>query len=291
MSVVYTNFAGMLVHEDRGGVETEYVPDTLGSAIGCLQGDATSLSYRAEYWPYGEIQAETGTNPSPWGFVGLLGYLRDLVKLLYVRARYYQPTYGRWLTVDPWWPVLPAYDYVLGLPVSLADPNGLSPICQPARCDCHKACDDWMKSNPKLCGSDYPPPAPPGTKIGGFALCCDTVPCSCVCPGNPVRKNPITSKCFDAHEFAHITPGACASGYTGYPKNPPNTGTECAAQMAEIKCLWGECEGKNLISNDCFGATNSRCWLCKNMLKEVCGKNLVAGFYEKYCARCSGIGT
>ena len=28
MSVTYTNFNGMLVHENRGGVETEYVPDT-----------------------------------------------------------------------------------------------------------------------------------------------------------------------------------------------------------------------------------------------------------------------
>jgi hypothetical protein len=27
MSAVYTNFGGMLVHEDRGGVEREYVSD------------------------------------------------------------------------------------------------------------------------------------------------------------------------------------------------------------------------------------------------------------------------
>ena len=32
-SVVYTNFGGMLMAETRGGVEREYVPDTLGSLI------------------------------------------------------------------------------------------------------------------------------------------------------------------------------------------------------------------------------------------------------------------
>lgn len=181
-----------------------------------------------------------------------------------------------------------AYEYVLGRPISLVDPNGLSP-CQQPKCDCKKACDDWMKAT-GICGKDYPPPAPPGTKIGGFALCCNTEPCSCMCPGHPAEKNPILKKCFDAHELGHITPGACTPGYTGYPKNPPNTGTECAAQMAEIRCLWGECEGKNLISNDCMGASERRCWLCKNMLKDVCGKNLPSGFYEKYCAKCAGVG-
>jgi hypothetical protein len=35
-------------------------------------------TYGAKYWPFGEIQSETGTNPSPWSFVGLFGYLRDM---------------------------------------------------------------------------------------------------------------------------------------------------------------------------------------------------------------------
>ena len=39
-------------------------------------------TYGAEYSPYGEIQTETGTNPSLWSFVGLIGYQRDTASRL-----------------------------------------------------------------------------------------------------------------------------------------------------------------------------------------------------------------
>jgi hypothetical protein len=100
MSAVYTNFGGMLVHENRGGTERQYVTDPLGSLVGEL--DSTqATTYTAEYWPYGEIQTETGTNTSNWSFVGLLGYLKDFTSLLYVRARHYLTQRASWLTVDP----------------------------------------------------------------------------------------------------------------------------------------------------------------------------------------------
>jgi hypothetical protein len=35
LSVVYTTINGVLYHENRGGVETEYIPDTVGSLIQC----------------------------------------------------------------------------------------------------------------------------------------------------------------------------------------------------------------------------------------------------------------
>jgi len=82
-------------------------------------------TYGAEYWPYGEIQTETGTNPSPWSFVGLLGYLRDTASRLYVRARHYRPGLARWQTVDPLWPDESAYGYASGQTTTLTDPSGL----------------------------------------------------------------------------------------------------------------------------------------------------------------------
>src|ERR1035437_865599 len=103
MKVVYTNFGGQLVKESRGGAETAYVPDTLGSVMMCRSA-AGATTYTADYWPYGEVAASTGTHPSPWGFVGTLGYYTDFVPgSMYVRARTYQPAYGLWATVDPLW--------------------------------------------------------------------------------------------------------------------------------------------------------------------------------------------
>ncbi len=122
----YTTINGMLVHESRGGVESFYFPDTLGS-LTTVRSATGVKTYGAEYWPYGEIQTETGTNPSPWSFVGLLGYLRDTASRLYVRARHYRPGLARWQTVDPLWPDESAYGYVNESPMETVDVQGRWP--------------------------------------------------------------------------------------------------------------------------------------------------------------------
>ena len=126
MAVVYTTFAGQIVSENRGGVTREYLPDPLGSTIALASDSAITDTW--DYWPYGEVMTRTGTNPTPFTFVGTLGYFKDLLdKLLYVRARHYQPNYGRWLTVDPLWPGESAYNYVGSDPFATVDQFGLQP--------------------------------------------------------------------------------------------------------------------------------------------------------------------
>jgi len=125
MSVVYGSFCGMLVHEDRGGVQGDYVPDMLGS-VAAVVDDTGATVYSAEYWPYGEVRTETGTNPSQWSFGGLLGYFRDILsKLLYVRARLLTPDAGQWLSTDPLWPRQPPYEYCSGGPTYQMDASGM----------------------------------------------------------------------------------------------------------------------------------------------------------------------
>ncbi len=124
MSVVYTTVNGMILHENRGGVETEYVPDPLGSLVKCKDTSGAYI-YNAEYWPYGEIRTEAGTNPSPWNFVGLLGYFRDVASRLYVRARYLRTDLARWMTTDMLWPNEPAFNYCRLQSVFLTDPSGM----------------------------------------------------------------------------------------------------------------------------------------------------------------------
>ncbi len=127
MATIVTSFTtinGMLVHEDRGGVETEYVSDPLGSLVQCRNSSGTK-TYEAQYWPYGELQTSTGTNPSSWGYVGLLGYLVDSATMLYARARYLTTKFARWLTVDPLWPKEKAYVYVNDSPAFMSDWSGM----------------------------------------------------------------------------------------------------------------------------------------------------------------------
>jgi len=122
-TVTYATVNGRLMMENRGGVKTEYISDTLGNLIQCrdMSGNKT---YEAWYWSYGEVRASTGTNPSPWGFVGLLGYYTDALNYLYVRARYYRPNLTRWQTVDPLWPWQPVYLYSLDNPAGASDLSG-----------------------------------------------------------------------------------------------------------------------------------------------------------------------
>ena len=124
MAVVYTNFCGMLVHENRGGTERDYMPDPLGSSA-ALMNNAQTQTDTWEYWPYGEVSARTGATVTPFTFVGLLGYFDDLMdKLYYVRARFLQPNFGTWLTVDPLWPQESAFSYAHGNPIVKTDPSG-----------------------------------------------------------------------------------------------------------------------------------------------------------------------
>lgn len=128
MSTVVTTFttvAGFLIYEDRGGTESSYTPDPLGSLIECRDSSGNK-TYSAGYWPYGEVQTSTGSNPSSWGFGGLLGYFTDTSSRLYVRARYLVTAWARWLTLDPLWPQQQAFVYVEDSPVLFADPSGLA---------------------------------------------------------------------------------------------------------------------------------------------------------------------
>lgn len=123
MSVYYENLDGELISENRGGTETFYTSDPLGSVVEC-RNSAGTRTYAAEYWAYGEVRTSTGSNPSPWFFCGTLGYHGVNFVGVYVRARGYKPQHARWLTVDPLWPGETAYVYVSDRPTGLVDPHG-----------------------------------------------------------------------------------------------------------------------------------------------------------------------
>lgn len=140
MSVVYSNFCGMVVSETRGGVERDYVCDTLGSTIGLMDATGT-MTDRWEYWPFGEVVSHTGTNPTPLTFLGVLGYFKDVLdKLFYVRARHLRVDLARWLTVDPLWPGQPGYCYATCSPTVHVDFTGTEPCSEDVDESCKARC-------------------------------------------------------------------------------------------------------------------------------------------------------
>ena len=128
MSVTtFTTVNGMILSQAKGGVVSHFVPDPLGSVV-MVRDTSGNTVYEAEYDPYGNVQSETGTNPSSLGFVGTLGYIKDSASNMYVRARYLLNNLGRWLTKDPLWPSEPGYVYAGAAPAMGADPSGAKPI-------------------------------------------------------------------------------------------------------------------------------------------------------------------
>ena len=100
MSARYTVIDGEVVAQERGGVRHQLVPDPLGSTV-ALYDDSGTKTDTFSYWPYGESSGRTGTTPTPFQYVGTLGYYRDASSREYVRARYLDMARGRWITEDP----------------------------------------------------------------------------------------------------------------------------------------------------------------------------------------------
>jgi RHS repeat-associated protein len=169
MAVRYTTVDGQVLCENRGGVKTLFMPDTLGNVIETRNMDTGAQTSSTTYWPYGEVRTQTGTNPSPFGFCGVWGYYTQAGQPTYVRARYYRPNLGRWQTVDPLWPWQKAYAYVNGKPVKKKDFYGASPYyndepihepddidCSgPIEDDCWASCSNEYKDDLRDCGDAF----------------------------------------------------------------------------------------------------------------------------------------
>jgi RHS repeat-associated protein len=123
-TVRYTVANGEIIAEKRNGVRRTYVPDPLGSTVALLDNNQQKTD-TFSYWPYGEVKTRTGNTPTPFQYVGTLGYYRDSTGRTYVRARHYQQRYGRWMTVDPD-PILDEnnFSYCGNNCLSMVDPTG-----------------------------------------------------------------------------------------------------------------------------------------------------------------------
>lgn len=109
--------------EELGGLPMFYHHDQLGSirSVSAYNGyEVASFTYDA----YGNLTHATGTYTTPFGYAGQ--YTDTETGLQYLRARYYDPTTGNFLTRDPIETITrEAYGYVYGNPLNAADPTGL----------------------------------------------------------------------------------------------------------------------------------------------------------------------
>ena len=108
---------------DHSETPSYFFHDALGSTRALLASSG-AVTGTSTYNPYGSLKKATGTATTPIGYAG--GYT-DGTGLIYLIHRYYDPTAGQFLTVDPDLATTSApYSYSGGNPVSVSDPSGLS---------------------------------------------------------------------------------------------------------------------------------------------------------------------
>ncbi len=124
------NFLPGIGQQQSGGYWTYFHADALGS-VRDLSGVTGNAIGHVDYSPFGEIVNSTGM--ASW--FGFTGEQQDGASgLTYLRARYYDPALGRFLTPDSLIPditngqALNAYAYVYNDPTNFVDPGGHNPF-------------------------------------------------------------------------------------------------------------------------------------------------------------------
>ena len=131
-TATYTNepdeFGG-LVSQNRGGAESYYHFDALGSTRE-LTDDTETVTDTNMYDAWGVDVASSGTTENPFRWVGRLGYHFDEgTGEYYVRARRYESLIARWRSKDPiglGGHDANLYRYVDGTPADASDASGLA---------------------------------------------------------------------------------------------------------------------------------------------------------------------
>ena len=112
--------------ERRGTTSSFYHSDALGSTRG-ITGSTQATTDSTLYDGFGMTVSETGTNPTPFGFVGKEQYQTDGDSGLQLLGhRYYDPSIGRFLSQDPAKSGTNWYKYADNNPLAKTDSSGLS---------------------------------------------------------------------------------------------------------------------------------------------------------------------
>jgi RHS repeat-associated protein len=93
-------FYGNLISQSRGGVDSFYLFDALGSARQ-LTKSTGSVTDTYLYDSFGN-PLETGGTTNPFRYVAKMGYYYDAdLSCYFLRARYFESMLGRFLSIDP----------------------------------------------------------------------------------------------------------------------------------------------------------------------------------------------
>jgi RHS repeat-associated protein len=118
-----------LISKIEGNNAYFYQYDGIGSTV-AITDSTGAIKNKYSYDDFGNVATNSAeTIANPFKYVGQFGVMTDADDLLYMRARYYVPSVGRFINKDPVGLAggLNLYGYVGANAINLIDPIGLSP--------------------------------------------------------------------------------------------------------------------------------------------------------------------
>jgi RHS repeat-associated protein len=144
MTTNYYSVRGEIIADSVGSVRRDFLADASKSVTDVANPVGTGEGPR-RYTPYGtSLSRPLGAAVLGFQWLGGQGYRQAFTAIVncYVRFRSYAAVLGRWSSVDPVWPVQPAYAYAHSNPIRFGDRSGMSPCIEEENC-----CDtmDWSR--------------------------------------------------------------------------------------------------------------------------------------------------
>jgi len=120
---------GLVYKVDVSDKPYYYYYNFTGSTVAMTDTDGNIVNKYA-YTPFGGLAGSVEAVSNPFRYVGRFGVMDDNNGLYYMRARYYDPDVGRFITKDPigFGGGVNLYGYVGGNPINFIDPSGLANV-------------------------------------------------------------------------------------------------------------------------------------------------------------------
>ena len=120
---------GMLLARMKPNGDLHYYHGDIRGSVVMMTDENADITHQYRYDDFGTITnyIEPANDTNFFRYVGTYGVEYDTDDLYYMRARYYKPSVGRFLTEDPVWSTN-LYPYADNNPISKIDPNGKTPV-------------------------------------------------------------------------------------------------------------------------------------------------------------------
>lgn len=128
ITAYYIYGIGLLARVPATNSDIRYYHEDHQSNVVALSKSDGTVSDTYFYHPFGKVLAKTGSSTNPYQYAGLLGVEQDETGLLYMRARYYDPALGRFVSKDPLGVSggdYNLYAFARNSPYALSDPSGM----------------------------------------------------------------------------------------------------------------------------------------------------------------------